>query len=287
MGASLPAALRSPLVAEPLIGLLASVWSSIANLGRDLDEPAWLTPTECPGWSVKDNVAHMIGTERMLMGEQPDAAGAGGAVGGDDAAHVRNDIGRANEAWVASYRGQPGADVLAAFEAVTARRLEQLEAMAPEAWDAEGFTPEGPGPYRQFMAIRVFDCWFHEQDIREALDRPGGLDGPVADLSVGRIERGLPYAVGKKAGAPQGSTVVFEVEGDPRIVVPIAVEGRAALLDAVPSDPTVRVRTDRRTYARLAGGRWSGATARERGVVEVEGDRELGDRIVDHLAFTI
>ena len=42
--------------------------------------------------------------------------------------------------------------------------------------DAEGFTPEGPGPYRSFMAIRVFDCWYHDEDIREAIDRPGFLE---------------------------------------------------------------------------------------------------------------
>ena len=59
--------------------------------------------------------------------------------------------------------------------------------MSTEDWDREGFTPEGPGPYRQFMEIRVFDCWYHDQDIREAVDRPGFLEGPVADLSIGRI----------------------------------------------------------------------------------------------------
>jgi uncharacterized protein (TIGR03083 family) len=268
-------------MAEPLIELLSSVWSSIADLCRDLDDAKWDRVTDCPGWTVKDNVAHMIGTERMLMGEQANASAP------DDAAHVRNDIGRANEQWVESYRAQPGRDVLAAFEAVTAQRLEQLRALTPEEWDKEGFTPEGPGPYRQFMSIRVFDCWFHEQDIREALDRPGDLEGAVADLSIGRIERGLPYVVGKKAGAPQGTTVVFDVTGNPRVTVPIAVEGRAAVLDAVPADPTARLELDRRTYARLAGGRWDGARARRDGQVGITGDRELGDRIVDNMAFTI
>jgi uncharacterized protein (TIGR03083 family) len=286
-------------VAEPLVGMLASVWSSIADLVRDLDEPAWLTPTDCPGWTVKDNVAHMIGTERMLMGEQPEqpaerrastdqravTAGERARPGSDE--HVRNDIGRANEQWVSSYRAAPGAEVLAAFEAVTARRLGILAAMSGDEWDAEGFTPEGPGPYRQFMAIRVFDCWYHEQDIREALARPGNLEGPVADLSIGRIARGLPYVVGKKAAAPQGTTIVFDVAGEPRLVVPVGVEGRAAVLDVVPSEPSVRLRTDRRTYSRLAGGRWSGATARQTGTIEIDGDRELGDRVVDNLAFTI
>jgi uncharacterized protein (TIGR03083 family) len=261
--------------------LLATEWASIVGVCRGLDEAAWTLPTECPGWSVKDNVAHMIGTERMLLGEQAPTADVG------DAAHVRNDIGRANEQWVEAYRAQPGADVLAAFVEVTNRRLDVLHAMTPEQWDKEGFTPEGPGPYRQFMAIRVFDCWYHEQDIREATGNAGNLEGAVADHSIGRIARGLPYVVGKKAGAPQGATVVFDIGGEPRIEVAVGVEGRAAVLDTVPNSPTVTLGMDRRTYARLAGGRWSGERALDENRVAFDGDRQLGETIVRNMAFTI
>src|SRR4051794_28982223 len=109
------------------MGPLASGWSSVTHVCRDLDEPQGDRATDCPGWSVKDNVAHMIGTERMLLGEQPAADAP------SDAPHVRNDIGRHNEQWVESYRAQPGREVLAAFEAVTARRLETLRSMTAEA----------------------------------------------------------------------------------------------------------------------------------------------------------
>jgi uncharacterized protein (TIGR03083 family) len=268
-------------VAEPLIGSLASVWSTIADLCRGLDEASWDTPTECPGWSVKDNVAHLIGIESLLLGEPTPDVEVG------DAPHVRNDFGRNNEVWVESFRAQKGDDVLAAFEAVAARRLEVLRAMSRAEWDAETFTPEGPAPYRRFMVIRVFDCWYHEQDIREALDVPGGLEGPVADIALGNLERGLSYVVGKKAGAPQDATVVFEVHGEPRLVVPIGVEGRAAVLDAVPGEPTVRLSMDRRTYNRLCGGRWSGERALDEGRVEIDGDRHLGETIVKNMGFTI
>ena len=42
-----------------------------------------------------------------------------------------------------------------------------------------------------------------------------------------------------------------------------------------------------RTFARLAGGRWDGPHARANGVVQVEGDTDLGDRVVDNMAFTL
>ena len=256
---------------EPLVASFEDVWGDIVELCDGLTDEQWARPTDCPGWSVQDNVAHMIGTERMLLGEQPTAGETAG-----DAPHVRNDIGKANERWIATYRDRPGAAVLDEFRAVTARRLDALRALTTDEWDREGFTPEGPGPYRLFMAIRVFDCWYHDQDMREALDRPGFLEGPVADLSIGRIPaKGLPYVVGKKAGAPPGSTVVFEVAGSPPIVAAVHVppEGRAVLLDAAPAAPTVTLEMDRRTFARLAGGRWSGDRARADGVVRIDGDQ--------------
>jgi uncharacterized protein (TIGR03083 family) len=273
-------------MAEPLIARFEEVWSDIADLCTDLTDEQWGLPTDCPGWSVKDHVSHMIGTERMLLGEQP----AEGTEPAGSASHVRNDIGRANEQWIATYGGWTGKEVLDEFRSVTSRRLMAMAGMSHDDWEREGFTPEGPGPYRQFMEIRVFDCWYHDQDIREALGRPGYLEGPVADLSLARIPpKGLGYVVGKKAGAPPNTTVVFEVHGLPLIVATISVppEGRAVVLDAAPADPTVHIATDRRTFARLAGGRWSGDRAREQGAVRVDGDRELGDRIVDNMAFTI
>jgi uncharacterized protein (TIGR03083 family) len=269
---------------EPLIARLDEVWNDVAGVCADLDAAQWDTTTECPGWTVHDNVAHMIGTERMLLGEQADTAVSG------DAPHVRNDIGKANEQWIANYRGWDGARLLDEFRAVTGRRLEVLRAMSTSDWDREGFTPEGPGPYRLFMEIRLFDCWYHDQDIREALDRSGYLESPVADQSIGRIPaKALGYVVGKRAGAPPNTIVAFEITGASPIVAAVAVppEGRAVVLDHEPDAATARIVLDRRTFTRLAGGRWSGEKARATGTVRVEGDTELAERVVDNLAFTI
>jgi uncharacterized protein (TIGR03083 family) len=270
-------------MAEVLIARFEEVWRDVVELCDDFTPAQWSLPTDCPGWTVRDHVSHMIGTERMLLGESPSAANG-------DAPHVRNDIGKANEAWIATYRDWEGSKLLDEFRAVVARRLDALRALGTEDWDREGFTPEGTGPYRVFMEIRVFDCWYHDQDIREGVDRPGYLEGPVADLSIGRIPgKGMGYVVGKKAAAPPNTTVTFDIVGDPPIVATISVppEGRAVLLETSPGNPTVRIVTDRRTFTRLAGGRWTGDEARSRGMVQVEGDPELGGRVVDNMAFTI
>ena len=51
---------------------LADVWSRLDDLLADVDEADWHRPTHLAGWDVQDNVAHVIGTERMLLGESPD-----------------------------------------------------------------------------------------------------------------------------------------------------------------------------------------------------------------------
>lgn len=273
-------------MAEAVITQLDEVWRDIEQLCDGLTAEQWGTPTECPGWSVQDNVAHIIGTERMLLGEHPGAETAdAGAL-----PHVRNDIGKVNEQWIANYRSWDGGRVVDELLGIAARRLDALRELTAAEWDKEGFTPEGPGPYRRFMEIRVFDSWYHDQDIREALDRPGYLDGPVADLAVARVrDKALGYVVGKKAAAPPNSTVVFDVAGASPLLAAVAVppEGRAVLLGTPPDAPTARITMDRRTFTRLAGGRWSGDHARAHGTVSVEGDTDLANRVVDNLAFTI
>ena len=268
-------------MSEPVVDQLASVWRSIDELCSDLTEEEWKTPTDLPGWSVQDNVSHMVGTERMLAGDEaPDADLP-------EMDHVQNQIGSFNEQWVEARRGLPGAEVLAEFNEVTGNRLTALRAMSTEEFDKVGFTPEGEAPYREFMHIRVFDCWQHEQDIRRALGRPGSLDSPAAAQAIDRVTGAMGYIVGKRAGAPQGSTVVFDVEGPIERVVAVGVEGRASLLDTPPAEPTVRITLDTETYNALACGRWSGSQARAEGRVSVEGDEDLGRAVVDNMAYTI
>jgi len=266
---------------EPVIDLLATEWAAIDALCADLSDAQWDVESACPGWTVRDLVSHMIGTERMLAGDAAPAAPS--ALG----AHVANPIGAANEAWVDERRGRPGAEVLEEFRDVTASRLDQLRAMSDDDFDRVGFTPEGEGPYRTFMEIRLFDCWVHEQDIRLALGRPGHLGGPIADRSIRKIGAAAGYVVGKKSGAPEGSTVVFDVHGPTSLVVPVVVEGRARVLDDVPPDPTVTLHLDTATYVALGCGRWDAERASSHGDVRIDGDAELGSIVLDNLAFTI
>ncbi len=158
----------------PTVEALAEVWSRLDELLTGLDEASWSAPTPLPGWDVKAVVAHLIGTEAMLQGEPtPDVE-----IDPAEFQHVRNDMGRINEAWVASMADLAPVELLTRFREQTARRLGALQDTYQADWDTEGFTPAGIDTYGRFMRIRVFDCWFHEQDIRDAVEPARRRGGP-------------------------------------------------------------------------------------------------------------
>jgi len=268
-------------MSEPVIDTLGTVSASIAALGRDLTEADWARPTDLPGWTVHDNLAHIVGTERMMRGEPAPA------VTPTETAHLRNPLGEANEVWVEAYRDRSGTEMLAEFEAMSAERMAEYRSMTDEQLDEVVPTPVGMAPYREFVAIRVMDSWAHEQDMRRAVGRPGHLEGPAVDLSIGRVTTTMPLVVGKRAAAPDGSCVVFSVSGPAGAVVPIVVAGRAAIADQVPAEPTVTLTMDVETYAAVAFGRWDPDAVVADGRILITGDEALGTSVVHAMNFMI
>jgi len=194
-----------------------------------------------------------------------------------------------NEPWVRSLRGESGAELLARFRDVTARRRTALSAMAIEDWNAPTQTPAGPDSYGRFMRIRVFDCWMHEQDIRAALDRaPSAAQSSGADacVSLDEMAASMSFVVGKKGQAPDGSRVLLKLTGPLSREIRVAVDGRAALVeDFGGAEPTTVVTLDGLQFTRLAGGR--DLVSYRPADVEYSGDAVVGARIVENLAYVI
>jgi uncharacterized protein (TIGR03083 family) len=260
---------------------LADEWAGLASLLTALDEGQWAAPTPCPGWTVRDATAHIIGTELSLLGRQP-------AETDEDVRalpHVRNDIGAMNEAWVRSLRSDSPGQLVERLRAVTGERLAALRALSEDEFQAPSWTPAGQGTYARFMQIRLFDCWMHEQDIRDAAGQPGGQSGPGAELSVDEISLALGYLVGKRGKAPDGSSVSFELTGPLSRTLNVRVDGRAAVVEQLPGPATVVIRLPLGVFTRLCGGRVTpGSVA---GQLTLIGDQDLGRQLIGALAYTI
>jgi uncharacterized protein (TIGR03083 family) len=268
---------------EPVVDQLAEVWTSLTGVCEQLDGGEWDRPTDCPGWSVKDNLSHLVGIERMLLGDSAPPRLA------EVPPHVANEFGEMNEAWVDARRSVPGPEVLAEFGETTVRRIEALSAMSEGEWDAVGWSPVGEVPYRQFMETRVLDTWAHEQDMRRAVGQPGGRNGPGEATALDRCERTMPYVVGKRVAPPDGTSVLFTVTGAlGRQIVVTMDEGRALLAPAPPPDtPIVELSMDQETFWRLGFGRVGAAEVLASGRVVVGGDAGIGRRVVESMPFMI
>ncbi|MEZ5381385.1 MAG: maleylpyruvate isomerase family mycothiol-dependent enzyme [Microthrixaceae bacterium] len=274
---------------EPVVALLNEQFAAAVALAQEVPDDQWSTPTDLPGWTVQDCFSHMIGVERQMMGVAEETPPL------DHLPHVRDDFGRMVEAPVELRRSRTPAEIRSELSETLATRQAELEGYPPDKFDEDSWTPAGPGSYRDFMLIRVFDLWMHEQDVRHALGLPGHLDGPVVESVLAVNATGaLPMIIGKRAGAPGGAVVEVEVVGETeaRFVVQVReVDGkrRAALVDAdAVGEPTAHIRINVDPFMRLCGGRVEAAAVLdvEEPQVVLSGDRELARTVVENLTFT-
>src|SRR5579862_8337439 len=212
--------------AQAIVVGLDETWSATASACEDLHPDAWELSTDCPGWSVRDHLSHLIGTELSLLGEKAPPAPDPMPV------YVKNPIGEGNEAWINARRATPGTEILEEFVEVTARRLAELRSFDDARWDVVGWSPIGQAPYRDYMRIRIFDSWVHGQDVRMAVGRPGDRFGQGESVSLDRVALGMPFVVGRKVAPPDGASVVFDVTGPlARTLVIVMDGGRAGVAD--------------------------------------------------------
>lgn len=252
---------------ETLIGC----FHALSDLGATLTEAEWKTPTDLPGWTVQDNLSHLVGIERMLQGLPPTAHRA------DAREYVRNPIGEMNEHEVDSRRALDGAEVLREWKELVELREVTLR-NGDEAYFAQpAMTPTGPGTLADFLHIRILDCWLHEQDMRRAADKPGNLAGAAAEHTVDRLIRTVPIVVGKRAGTPDGGAVIIDVTGGvTRHLVCEVTGGRASMVEAPSSPPLAVITLDTEAFVVLATGRRAaGAVA-----ASIDGDTALAQRVL-------
>ncbi len=266
---------------------LAEVWGSLVTLGRSLPDEAFTLPTECPGWSVLDQFSHVIGTELTLEGASaPDQ-------GGDDPDHVRNELGALNERFIVERRSRAPREVVDELEVLTSRRLAVLRSLDAEAWSVIGPTPIGMVPYVDFMGVRIFDSWVHEQDVRRAVGRPGDRGGIGERITLDRMEASMPYVLGRRVAPATGSTLRLAITGVLGRVIQLEMStdeggrGRARSVEVISGPPTAEIRMDEETFVRRACGRIGPDAALGIATTSWDGDETLVTSFVTEMVVMV
>lgn len=210
-----------PSAPEDLPGLVQAFGhtaQAVVDLTFALSERDFDKETQCPGWTVKDQVSHITSLELAMLG-RPDRA-----VEVPDAPHLKTDLGRSMESGVHLRRRRPGVEVVEELQRVLAERMAHLNNPDLSEDDLVDIPIGGQLPLRDALRLRIFDVWCHEQDIRTALGRIGNLDSPAAAVSVDWVLKYLPQIVVRRAGIEAGKVVMFELTGPVQARAGIRVE---------------------------------------------------------------
>jgi uncharacterized protein (TIGR03083 family) len=270
---------------EAVLQQLVEVWHRSAQdtiaLLRTIEGDEWSTATDLPGWDVRAIAAHLAHLESQLAGEPQQEVEV------PPAPHIKGLLGEFTEGGIIARASRSTDELVDELEAAVEKRHAEMTGNPPTDASAPGpgFAGLIGWSWRTLLTNRPIDLWMHDQDIRRALVRPGDLDRPGAVHAAVVYGRSLPFVLGKKVGAPPGTTVVLEVTGEQPQVLAAQVgdNGRGTSLDTPPSAPDARLTMDFETWILLAGGRRTPAEVE----VEVHGDAELAQKLLDNLGVTL
>jgi len=251
------------------LGEFVDAWRASAEAVLGLEPSDWEVPTDLPGWTAKDVLAHLVHLERVMVEGEPHPVG--GAV--VPSAYTN--------AGVEALRGVPVEQLRADLTDLVARRAEHLSDLPDPKAPAEN-TPAGvEWTWEVALRNRAIDMWTHEQDIRRAVGLPGGLDTPGARVTTMSFAAALPFVLGRRAGAERGDVVRWNVTGPVPVDVTLGIgdDGRAAPTAAV---PVLTLTMDTEAFTILGAGR----RAPDAVDVTIEGDHALAARVLPAMNVT-
>jgi uncharacterized protein (TIGR03083 family) len=270
---------------------LFDAWQSASadfiDLVTPLSQAEWDAPTPLPGWSVGDIVAHVSWIEGVLMGEtdaphEPDWSAL---------PHAVSDFGRITEVPVDLRRSWTREAVLVELTDRVARRTSELDAGSRDA-SLEVMGLLGPTTLGRVLRMRTLDTWVHEQDIRDALGRPGNLETPGAQATAAQLIPGLGKVWAKLVGAQPGQVLDVRITGpgiEAQVLVAVDADGRARVVHEdllnQAGAASVTLTMSWPAYLALSCGRGNPQSWRDE--VLISGDSALAERTLDHFRVMI
>jgi|HubBroStandDraft_6_1064221.scaffolds.fasta_scaffold355597_2 uncharacterized protein (TIGR03083 family) len=200
-----------PILCAPL---LRDVDAKLIQLLRDLRPDEWNLQTIAPAWKVRDVAAHLLDTVLRKLSMVRDRCFVENFTirSPQDVVDLVN---RLNREGVTVYRRLSPCVLIDMMEMACRQSAdfhESLDPLAPAVFNVS-WAGESASLNWFDTARELTERWHHQQQIRQATDRPGimtpELYHPVLDCFV----RGLPYAF-RNVDAPIGTTVQLDISGD-------------------------------------------------------------------------
>lgn len=194
--------------------LFPSTTAALLELLAELPADAWRLPTVHRDRTVKDLVAHLLdGAMRRLAFQRDGWVAPAPAI--SSSAELVAYIQEINRAWMkGAARMSPRMliELLRKFEAEVVEMFAALDPDAPAPWSVD-WAGESESLNWFDIARDYTERWHHQQQIRDALGRPGLTDREHMHPALATFMRGLPHAW-RAVAAPAGTRVRVVIEGD-------------------------------------------------------------------------
>ncbi len=270
-----------PFAFAPLLRLERS---RLLSLLADLNPEDWQRDTPCPGWAVRDLVAHIVGVDLSLISSRRDRHQGTPAPAGLDEADFIDWLDDVQREWVhAARRISPRlmTEMLASFDEPLAAAIADQDPRARTAtvsWAGDELLPAWLDHGRELT-----ERWIHRQQLHEALGQPSDLRPDLAGPVLDTLRWAHPHRLGR-LDRPAGTAVLIDVDGAGLRrrwwLVRDEVDWTFADDGAAPPDLTVRMSTEQA---------WRLLTNNHRtdvhGPIDADGDRELAATVVNTRAI--
>jgi uncharacterized protein (TIGR03083 family) len=180
-----------PLDTRPLFAVERAEFVALL---RSLEPADWQRPTVCPGWRVHDVVAHVVHDYIRKLSGTRDQHEAPGPAPGEDLPRFLH---RVNQEFVdVALRWSPA--VLVDLLAHLGPQLDDLWASLDLDQTGEAVSwaaPGVPAPVWLDVAREYTEYWVHQQQVRDAVGRPGADDERLTAAVTGTFLRAVPHAL--------------------------------------------------------------------------------------------
>ena len=258
----------------------------LLDLFAGLTDEDWQRPTVCAGWTVRDIGLHLLGDDIGYLARKRDEFSNPFFVGRDMQGweSLVQNINEANELWVrAMQRVSPA--LLCALLELTGKQfyeyISSLDAMAMGG--AVSWAGPQDAPVWLDIAREYTERWLHQQQIRDAVHKPGLKERrffhPVLDTFVWA----LPHTY-RDVAVTQTTVVKLVVTGEAGDVWYVVGEAHGwSLYKAVEFQPASVVTMDQETCWRLFTKGIDRIQARA--MVRIEGDEALGEKVLETVSI--
>jgi uncharacterized protein (TIGR03083 family) len=256
--------------------------TALLDLLASLDADAWQNETACPGWAVRDIVAHLVADDLGRLARDRDGYRPKRRNEGEDLLAF---IDRQNGELVQAMR-RISPELLVTLLEVGGREtqahFEGLHLFAigePVSWA----TGDHPAPIWLDVARELTERWHHQQQIREAVDAPLLTEPRLLRPVIETFAHALPQTF-RATERPEGTVATLVVRGDSGGTWSAVRESDAWRLHAGrPPTPDAEVRLDQDDYWRLATRGLTPEAAEGRATMS--GDLELARRLLTTVAI--